>query len=438
VWGVRTVPPMSRIALRLAPAVALAVIAVGLAGPAAHAADPLISHGRPVTASSEGGSGYVATNAVDGDSATRWASVSHVDPQWIRIDLGSVKHISRVSLEWSTSCATAYRIDVSNDGSAYNTAYSTTTGDGGTDDIAVSTSGRYVRMFGTVRCRDAGYSLVEFNVYGSAVTPTPTPTATPTPTPTPGPTVPRPDHVVVVIMENHTYSQIIGLPYIKTLAGSGASFTNSHGVTHPSEPNYLALYSGSTQGLTDDSCPHTYSKTNLGQQVLGAGRTFVGYSEDMPSDGYTGCTSGKYARKHNPWVDFTNVPSSANQRFSRFPTDFTKLPTVSFVVPNLCNDMHDCSTSTGDNWLKSHMDAYAKWAQTHKSLLVLDFDEDDRVGSSNQIPTIFVGQQVKKGQYGEKITHYSVLRTLEDMYGLSHAGNASTATSITDAWLPTT
>jgi hypothetical protein len=128
--------------------------------------DTLLSQGQPVLASSEGGSGYVATNAVDGNSATRWASISHVDPQWIRVDLGATKAISKVSLQWDLSCATAYQVQTSNDASTWTTAYSTTTGKGGTEDLALTASGRYVRMFGSVRCRDAGYSLQEFRVFG--------------------------------------------------------------------------------------------------------------------------------------------------------------------------------------------------------------------------------------------------------------------------------
>ncbi|MFE0027917.1 alkaline phosphatase family protein [Amycolatopsis sp. NPDC059021] len=248
--------------------------------------------------------------------------------------------------------------------------------------------------------------------------------------------VPRPDHVVVVVMENHSYKEIVGsssAPYLTSLANGGANFSQSFAVTHPSEPNYLALFSGSTQGLTDDSCPHTYSSANLGSRLIGAGNSFVGYSESMPSDGYTGCTSGQYARKHNPWVNFTNVPASSNLRFSRFPTDYTTLPNVSFVVPNLCNDMHDCSISTGDTWVRNNIDAYAQWAKTHNSLLIVTFDEDDR-SQNNQIPTIFSGQHVKTGKYTEHITHYNVLRTLEDAYGLACTGSACSATPITDSW----
>jgi hypothetical protein len=248
--------------------------------------------------------------------------------------------------------------------------------------------------------------------------------------------VPLRDHVVVVVMENHARSQIIGsssAPYINSIASQGANFSQSFGVTHPSQPNYLALFSGSTQGTTSDSCPHTFSTANLGQELVAAGRTFTGYSESMPSDGYTGCTSGTYARKHNPWVNFTNVSASANLRFSRFPTNFTTLPSVSFVVPNLCDDMHDCSISTGDTWLKNNIDPYAQWAKTHNSVLVLTFDEDDS-SHTNNIPTVIVGAGVKTGTFTETINHYNVLRTLEDMYGLPYAGNSATAAPIIDIW----
>jgi phospholipase C len=248
--------------------------------------------------------------------------------------------------------------------------------------------------------------------------------------------VPRPDHVVIVIMENHAYGEIIGsssAPYINSLAGTGALFSQSFAVTHPSQPNYLALYSGSTQTITSDSCPHSFSAANLGQRLIAAGRSFVGYSESMPSDGYTGCTSGRYARKHNPWVNFSTVPAASNLRFSRFPTAFASLPTVSFVIPNLCNDMHDCSVATGDAWLRTNLDGYVQWARTHNSMLVLTFDEDDS-SAGNRIATVFAGQPVKAGSYSEHITHYNVLRTVLDMYGLACLASACSAAPIGDAW----
>jgi hypothetical protein len=247
--------------------------------------------------------------------------------------------------------------------------------------------------------------------------------------------IPRPAHTVVVVMENHSYAQVIGnasAPYINSLRLVGANFTNSHGVSHPSEPNYLGLFAGTTENLTDDSCPHTYTSANLASGLFATAQTFAGYSESMPSNGYTGCTSGRYARKHNPWVNYTNVPASANLTFAAFPSDYADLPTVAFVVPNLCNDMHDCSVATGDGWLRDRIDPYVQWAMTHDSLLVLTWDESD---SGNSIPTIFVGPMVQAGDYGERLDHYTVLRAIEEMYGLQPTGHAADAAALTDIWL---
>jgi acid phosphatase len=248
--------------------------------------------------------------------------------------------------------------------------------------------------------------------------------------------VPAYDHIVVVVEENHAFGQIIGsakAPYLTSLANNGAMMTQSFAVTHPSEPNYLALFSGSTQGLSNDSCPHTYSTENLGHQLIAAGKTFKGYSESMPSIGYTGCSSGKYARKHNPWVNFTNVPSTSNLRFTDFPSDYTTLPTVAFVVPNLCSDMHDCSVPTGDTWLKNHLGAYATWAKSHNSLLLVTFDEDDRK-ASNQIATVFYGAHVAARRSSTHITHYTVLRTLQDLSGLGCVANSCSIGPVSDVW----
>lgn len=252
-------------------------------------------------------------------------------------------------------------------------------------------------------------------------------------------TLPRPAHVVVVMEENHSYAEIIGsssAPYINSLASQGALFSHSFAVTHPSEPNYLALFSGSTQGITNDSCPHTFTTGNLASELIAAGFTFTGYSEGLPSVGSTVCTSGKYARKHNPWVNFSNVPSSDNQPFSNFPSssNYSTLPTLSFVIPNLNDDMHDGTIQQGDTWLKNNLNAYAQWAKQNNSLLIVTWDEDDS-SQSNQIPTIFVGQSVKVGTYSETINHYSVLRTLEDMYGLAALGNSASASDIADCWV---
>ncbi len=248
--------------------------------------------------------------------------------------------------------------------------------------------------------------------------------------------LPRPDHVVIVMEENHSFADIIGssqAPFINSLAQQGALFTQSFGVEHPSQPNYLDLFSGTNQGVTDDSCPHTFSTENLGSELAAAGLTFTGFSEDLPAAGSTVCTSGEYAEKHAPWVNFTNVPTSANQPFTSFPTNFTTLPTISIIDPNLLDDMHDGTITEGDTWLQQHLSAYIQFAQANNSLLIVTWDEDDN-SANNQIPTIFVGPMVKQGQFAEKITHFNVLRTLEDIYGLTHIGGSTTATAITDVW----
>ncbi|KKJ93825.1 sialidase [Micromonospora sp. HK10] len=139
----------------------------GLLAPTpARAADPLLSQGRPTTASSVENAGSPATNATDGNAGTRWSS-AFTDPQWLQVDLGAAATISRVVLTWEAAYGRAYQIQTSTDGVTWTTVYATTSGDGGTDDLTVSGTGRYVRMYGTARATAYGYSLWEFQVYGT-------------------------------------------------------------------------------------------------------------------------------------------------------------------------------------------------------------------------------------------------------------------------------
>jgi Phosphoesterase family len=249
--------------------------------------------------------------------------------------------------------------------------------------------------------------------------------------------VPAPDHIVVVIFENKHRTSVMGsgqAPYLDKLAAKGASMTHSYGVTHPSQPNYLALFSGSTQGVSGNGCPvHFRKANNLGHQLRKSGRSFVGYAESLPRTGFRGCASGRYLRKHNPWVNFGTLPGSTNRPFSDFPRDYRKLPTVSFVSPNMCHDMHDCSIRTGDRWMKKHFARYARWAPRHNSLLIVTFDENAG-GTVKSIPTIIVGANVRPGVYSERLNHYGLLHTIEDMYGLPSLGHAASASPLKTIW----
>ncbi|MFF5291042.1 alkaline phosphatase family protein [Paractinoplanes globisporus] len=251
------------------------------------------------------------------------------------------------------------------------------------------------------------------------------------------PTVPRPDHVVIVMLENKRYDAVVGhpkAPWITALAHSSANMLRFYAETHPSQPNYLALFTGSTQAVTDNGCPHDLgNRPNLGRQLIDAGRTFAGYAEDLPRAGWRGCSYRGYVRRHSPWVNFSNLPAAANLPYSAFPADYARLPTVAFVIPNLCHDMHDCPKEQSDAWLRRQFTPYIAWAKTHNSLFVLSFDEDNRTGG-NRIATIIAGAGVRPGQYATRSDHYDLLHTLQQMYGLPFTGIAQGRAGIPDIW----
>jgi hypothetical protein len=282
------------------------------------------------------------------------------------------------------------------------------------------------------------------------------------------------DHVVIVVEENKDYDEIVGNPQAAYINGvlkvEGASFTHMYGEEHDSQGNYFWMFSGSNQDVGfDDVLPAKWNRKdyplvagNLAAQLIQKGKTFKGYSETLPEIGstikyvYDGFEP-IYGRKHVPWISFKNVPNgstqaaSCNLRWSDCPIrtlDFDRLPTVSFVIPNLRNDMHNGqlqeSIHTGDTWLKKNLDAYYQWAKFHNSLLILTFDESDVKTSymgltnpvveptdpyhkdlQNHIVTLFAGARIKRGDYPESrgITHVNILRTLEAMYGLPKSGH---------------
>lgn len=233
---------------------------------------------------------------------------------------------------------------------------------------------------------------------------------------------PKYDHVVVVVMENHSFKQIAQLgaaPYLQKLARNGALFDNSHGVAHPSQPNYLALFSGSTHGVRDDGF-HEFAAPNLADRLHAAGKAFAGYAE-----------AGS-PRKHNPWESFADA-SGTGKSLTEFPRDYARLPAVSFVMPSLANDMHDGTIAQADTWLKVHLGAYANWSRKHNSLLIVTFDEDD-YRLENRIFTVLYGAGIKPGRYAEKIDHYTLLRTIEDIEGVAPLGTTVIRKAIGRAW----
>ena len=256
----------------------------------------------------------------------------------------------------------------------------------------------------------------------------------------------RPAHTVILILENRPYSSIVGnplAPYINSLISNShaALFTKSYGLTHPSQPNYIMLYSGDPQGVTNNNVPANlpFTTLNIGSELINKGLSFTGYSEDLPSVGSTVATYDLYVRKHNPWVNWqgtgtNSIPASSNRPFSDFPSDFNLLPTLSFVVPNLDNDMHDGSITTGDTWVQDNLSAYIQWCVSHNSMFILTFDEDD--GSSyNHVLSLFIGSDIKKGSYNQSITHYNILRTIEELYGLPFAGKSADSSAIKGIFL---
>jgi acid phosphatase len=235
--------------------------------------------------------------------------------------------------------------------------------------------------------------------------------------------LPAPDHIIVVMMENHSFDEILNggaeAGFLARLAKAGANFVNAFAIGHPSEPNYFALFSGSTQGVRDDG-RYSFKMPTLAGALTAAHKSFVGYVEPGSP------------RKHNPWESFDDS-QGAERMMARFPTDFAELPTVAFVVPDLDHDMHDGSVRQGDGWIEAHLAAYAEWAQAHNSLLIVTFDEDD-YSDQNRIPTIVIGEHVVPGRYTARINHYTVLRTILAMYGLPPLGETADETPITGIW----
>ena len=252
--------------------------------------------------------------------------------------------------------------------------------------------------------------------------------------------VPPMNHVVVVVMENHSYDQTRVTPYVANLIAQSASFSNAWAITHPSQPNYLALWAGSTLGVNDDNCPaggSPFQVENFGHACEQAGLTWKAYSENLPAAGSPICTTpdGLYARKHDPWTQFGNLNHLNEVPYTNLAADLAAgaLPNLVFVVPNLCDDTHNCAVGVGDTWLSNNLPAMIS-AVGPRGMVVLTWDESERSGH-NHILTVFAGPLVKSGYVAtRRIDHYTVARTVCDALGLPSFGSALSDSSVSDVW----
>ena len=243
-------------------------------------------------------------------------------------------------------------------------------------------------------------------------------------------------HVVWIVMENHAYGDVIGsseAPYETQLAKHCALATNFRAETHPSLPNYVAMTSGSTHGVSDDRPPpsHPLAGPSIFLQTGGDWRAL---QESMRSN----CaltSSGDYAVKHNPAAYFTNIRTSCARLDVGLGTPPDLAAKFTFVTPNLCNDTHDCSVSTGDRWLQKFMgEVFAsRQYRAGRTAVFLTWDEDDS-GHGNHIATIVAAPAVRAGRTSSRaFDHYSMLRTTEQLLGLPFIGNAARAPSMRTA-----
>jgi hypothetical protein len=275
----------------------------------------------------------------------------------------------------------------------------------------------------------------------------------PTPKPPPPPPaaaagVPAFSHVFVIVMENHEYGSVVAsgaAPYTNSLATSYGLATNYYAASHPSLPNYLALTAGSTFGITSDCTTCFVNATNIADQVEASGRSWKAYMEDMPSPCYIGASYANYALKHDPFMYYNDIRNNAARcaahivPFAQFWGDVGSGNVANFVwiTPNMCNDTHDCSVATGDNWLRSVVPAITGSAAFRNGgVLFITWDE----GSSSagccadayggHVATLVISPR-SIAAYRSAIAenHYGLLRTIEDAFRLAHLNAAGWASN---------
>ena len=257
------------------------------------------------------------------------------------------------------------------------------------------------------------------------------------------------DHVVVIIEENKPRGTIIGssaAPYINSLARHYAYAIRYYAVTNPSLPNYIALTSGTAAGITNDCSPPSITcqanVMNIADRLEQAHKAWKLYAESMPRacDLYN---LGGYAVRHNPFTYYPDIRNNPNRcqahdvPFAELSQDLSSkssLPDAAYIVPNLCDDMHNCSVKVGDDWLAKQVPAILKspaFTKQH-SLLVIVWDEG--AVTNNNVAVIFAGPAAKQHYVSKRyVSHYSLLRTIEDNWQLKPlTDNDRTAPVMTD------
>ena len=283
---------------------------------------------------------------------------------------------------------------------------------------------------------------------GPSPTPPPSPTAGDTPTPGPSPTapaaIPNFSHVYVIVFENTEYSSIVGsvsAPYINSLIGTYGLATNFTAQGHPSEPNYIAMTSGGTQGVADDGV-YNLAVGNLFDQVAASGRTWRAYQQGYPGNCFTGASSssvadgvglpGSYVRKHDPAISYSSISGSpaACANIANLAGFDPAAASLEFITPNLINDMHDGTIADGDNFLKAFLPQIIGSPAFSNSVVFVTFDEGTtNVGGGGHIATLAITPNMTPGfAAGGAYTHYSMLRTIEQAWDLPFLGNAASAT----------
>lgn len=255
--------------------------------------------------------------------------------------------------------------------------------------------------------------------------------------------VPSFDHVVVIVFENKESTMVLGNRAAPTFNAYGrryARLTRYYGVTHPSLPNYLALVSGSTQGITTNCTDCVVEATSLADTIEASGRTWKTYAEALPAPGFLGPFKGRYAKKHNPLAYFRGIAEDPARRarivpLSQLGRDVRAgaLPSFSILVPDLCHSMHDCSVSVGDAWLRSQI---GKFVKLPKTVVFVMFDEGSTsIRGGGHTAALALGQAVRSASRFTGVTsHYGILRTIEQAWGLPLLGRSAHVAPITGIW----